>query len=85
MGYPREYAEDGPTHGGGNPVIGEHYTLSVWWNDSKAEYWYTLNKLKEYKSGERRIYDDVSGDKAWAKRTAQHYGIKVPKVEKEAE
>lgn len=78
------YCEDGSSRER-LEVVREFQTLTVWWYDAKAEYWYTLNKLKEYTNGERRIYDDMSGDKDWAKRIAKHYGLKLPKPAEDKE
>lgn len=56
------------------------YNLRTEWSDKEADYVFILTKLQEDINGERRAFEQVSGDKAWAKRIAKRYGLEVPKV-----
>lgn len=56
------------------------YNLRTEWSDKEADYVFILTKLQEDINGERRAFEQVSGDKSWAKRIAKHYGLEVPKA-----
>lgn len=68
---------------GGVDVPVDHILkLTVEWNDNFGDYQYTLTKLNEFSNGERGRTASYSGDKAWAKRIAKHYGLELPEVTK---
>lgn len=55
--------------------------LTVEWSDKDGDYLYTLAKLNEFSNGERQRATSCSGDKAWAERIAEHYGIEIPEAQ----
>lgn len=57
------------------------YKLTVEWSDKAGDHVYTLNKLNEFRNGERQSASSYQGDKEWAERIAEHYGIDVPEVQ----
>ena len=57
------------------------HKLTVEWSDKAGDYVYTLNKLNEFRNGERQSASSYQGDIEWAKRIAAHYGANVPEVE----
>ena len=54
------------------------YKINVEWDDNSAQNIYHLVTFQERDNGERVIAREISGDREWAGRIAEHYGIEVP-------
>lgn len=53
------------------------YRLVAYWDDDKADYVYILER--DNGSSFKKPEDVAEGNKEWALRQAEHYGIELPK------
>lgn len=54
-----------------------NYRITAYWNDDYAEYVYVLER--DAGSSFKQPEDVAEGDREWANRQAEHYGIELPK------
>lgn len=60
--------------------VGFEREITAKWRDYLGDYAYELTTFTKHQNGERYIYDTVYGDKEWAGRVANYYGLEVPKT-----